>query len=77
MREWERDEIKGGERGRAEGRIIIMYIYHALINALGAHMIHINLNDIKCQRGGRGEGETEGQKGRWRKWWEEKGKYEI
>ena len=23
--------------------IIIMYIYHALINALSAHMIHINL----------------------------------
>ena len=23
-----------------------MYIYHALINALSAHMIHINLNDI-------------------------------
>ena len=23
-----------------------MYIYHALINALGAHMIHINLNMI-------------------------------
>ena len=26
--------------------LIIMYIYHALINALGAHMIHINLNMI-------------------------------
>ena len=25
--------------------IIIMYIYHAFINALSAHMIHIN---IKC-----------------------------
>jgi len=24
----------------------IMYIYHALINALSAHMIHINLNMI-------------------------------
>ena len=24
--------------------IITMYIYHALINALGTHMIHINLN---------------------------------
>ena len=23
-----------------------MYIYHALINALSAHMIYINLNDI-------------------------------
>ena len=26
--------------------IIIMYIYHELINALSAHMIHINLNMI-------------------------------
>ena len=26
--------------------IIIMYIYHALINALSAHMIHINRNTI-------------------------------
>ena len=26
--------------------IIIMYIYHAFINALSAHMIHINLNII-------------------------------
>ena len=26
--------------------IIIMYIYHALINALSAYMIHINLNTI-------------------------------
>ena len=26
--------------------IIIMYVYHALINALSAHMIHINLNVI-------------------------------
>ena len=26
--------------------IIIMYIYYALINALSAHMIHINLNMI-------------------------------
>ena len=26
--------------------IIIMYIYHALINALSAYMIHINLNMI-------------------------------
>ena len=29
-----------------EPNIIIMYIYHALINALSAHMIHINLNMI-------------------------------
>ena len=27
--------------------IIITYIYHALINALSAHMIHINLNTHK------------------------------
>ena len=26
--------------------LIIMYIYHALINAPSAHMIHINLNMI-------------------------------
>ena len=26
--------------------IIILYIYHVLINALSAHMIHINLNTI-------------------------------
>ena len=25
-----------------------MYIYHALINALSAHIIHINLNTIFC-----------------------------
>ena len=25
-----------------------MYIYHALINTLSAHMIHINLNMIFC-----------------------------
>ena len=25
-----------------------MYIYHALINALSAHMIHINQNMIFC-----------------------------
>ena len=32
----------------SQGSIIIitMYIYHALINALSAHMIHINLNMI-------------------------------
>ena len=28
----------------AQSEIIIMYIYRALINALSAHMIHINLN---------------------------------
>ena len=26
--------------------LIIMYIYHALINALSTHVIHINLNTI-------------------------------
>ena len=26
--------------------IVIMYIYHVLINVLSAHMIHINLNMI-------------------------------
>ena len=33
-------------RAREIDIIIIMYIYHALINALSAHMIHINLNMI-------------------------------
>ena len=28
--------------------IIIMYIYHALIKALSAHIMHINLNTIFC-----------------------------
>ena len=28
--------------------IIIVYIYHALINTLTTHMIHINLNMIFC-----------------------------
>ena len=28
--------------------IIIIYIYHALVNTLSAHMIHINLNMIFC-----------------------------
>ena len=28
--------------------IIIMYIYHAFINALSAHMIHVDLNTIFC-----------------------------
>ena len=36
--------LKVGGRGRLY--IIILYIYHALINALSAHMIHINLNMI-------------------------------
>ena len=31
---------------REQTLLIIMYIYHALINALRAHMIHINLNMI-------------------------------
>ena len=36
----------GGIFGHHPIVIIIMYIYHALINALSAHMIHINLNMI-------------------------------
>ena len=28
--------------------IIVMYIYHALINALSAHMMHVNLNMMFC-----------------------------
>ena len=28
--------------------ITIMYIYHALINALSTHMIHVNLNMMFC-----------------------------
>ena len=36
------------EELREISQIIIMYIHHALINALSAHMIHINLNMIFC-----------------------------
>ena len=32
--------------GEYEYIIIIMYMYHAIINALSAHMIHINVNMI-------------------------------
>ena len=35
--------IRDGQEGSI---IIIMYIYHAFINALSAHMIHMNLNTI-------------------------------
>ena len=35
-----------GHEKEKEIIIIIMYIYHALINALSAHMIRINLNMI-------------------------------
>ena len=28
------------------GIIIIIYVYHALINSPSAHMIHVNLNTI-------------------------------
>ena len=31
--------------------LIIMYIYHALINALSTHIMHINLNTIYVRRG--------------------------
>ena len=35
------------EGSKEEDRlIIIMYIYHALINALSAHVVHINLNMV-------------------------------
>ena len=34
------------QRTEEEFILIIMYIYHALINALSAYMIHINLNMI-------------------------------
>ena len=41
--------LVNGELGRfAIYIIIIMYIYHALINALSAHMLNINLNMILC-----------------------------
>ena len=33
-----------GVKSQHASLIIIMYIYHALINALNARMIHINLN---------------------------------
>ena len=42
---WEYRESCGNTE-RVMGIIIIMYIYHALINALSAHMIRINLNMI-------------------------------
>ena len=35
-----------GSESYVQVSIIIMYIYHALINTLSAHMIHINLNMI-------------------------------
>ena len=42
---WEYRESCGNTE-RVMGIIIIMYIYHALINTLSAHMICINLNMI-------------------------------
>ena len=43
-----RAEIRVQDVGRVKVvvRIITMYIYHALINALSSHMIRINLNTI-------------------------------
>ena len=38
--------LRGFTKVRFETVKLIMYIYHALINALSAHMIHINLNVI-------------------------------
>ena len=40
------DVPSGSRMKHSAATIIIMYIYHALINALSAHMIHINLNMI-------------------------------
>ena len=36
----------GGGGGGVVMIMVIMYIYHVLINALSAHMMHINLNMI-------------------------------
>ena len=50
-RSWKRSSFPSGWsfcRGFTLVIIIIMYIYHALINALSAHTIHINLNTIFC-----------------------------
>ena len=41
-----RREVELGSHSWVLIIIIIMYIYHALIDALSAHMIHINLNMI-------------------------------
>ena len=38
--------IKCKEYNGTAVEIIIMYIYHALVNALSAHMIPVNLNTI-------------------------------
>ena len=37
--------VRQKEKALTQNTVIIMYIYHALINALSAHMIHINLNN--------------------------------
>ena len=39
-------KVTAGQSGLRTLVIIMTYIYHALINALSAHMIHINLNMI-------------------------------
>ena len=41
-----RREVELGSHSWVLIIIIIMYIYHALIDALTAHMIHINKNKI-------------------------------
>ena len=46
-----KDYLYGAPSHKSPGclqMIIIMYIYHVLINALSTHMIHINLNMIFC-----------------------------
>ena len=60
----EEDEEDGEESGKEEKEeqkdnknnedtvyheiVMIMHVYHALINALSSHMIHMNLNTIFC-----------------------------
>ena len=39
-------ELNGTTLKALRSYLIIMYIYHVLINALSAHMIHINLNNL-------------------------------
>ena len=46
LRPFSSSETKGDSTPSSVIIIIIMYIYHALINALSAHMIYINLNMI-------------------------------
>ena len=47
-----------GQQNTGRSLIIIMYIYHALINPLSAHMIHINLNIFSCPFGQQNTGRS-------------------